>query len=305
MVDRVLRAVTFLAVVSVTSAAGPRDPGVTAKPSGRILGDPDARPVEQPDFSRPKRQQISAEPTNAESDYFEAAMRGEAWAQTKLGKIYVAAANDPERQRRGVELLQQAGDQNDAEAFYVLASLSAAGVGLEQSHVNAFEQMKRAADLGFADAHFALGTMYFEGVGTTKDESAALAFFRKAAEGGNKEAMFAAGDLMFSQPDPEMRAEGLALINRAIESGHIWATLVLATAYGRGSNGLPKDEAKAEALLRPPAERGDADCQMVLASLYKFGDIFADRRGEAQLWLQRAADQGQPKALEILRWEAK
>jgi TPR repeat protein len=303
MMDRVGPAATILALALATTMAGPRDPGVTAKPSGRTLGDPDAMPLEQPDFSRPERQQMTAEPTNAESDYFEAAMRGEAWAQTKLGKIYVAA-DDPERQRRGVELLQQAGKQNDAEAFYVLASLSAAGVGVEPSNVTAFEQMKRAADLGFADAQFALGSMYFEGLGTAKDESAALASFRKAADGGNKEAMFSAGDLMLSQPDPEMRTEGLALINRAIESGHIWATLVLATAYGRGSNGLPKDEAKAEALLRPPAERGDADCQMVLASLYKFGDSFAPRRDEAQVWLQRAADQGQPKALEILRWEA-
>jgi TPR repeat protein len=40
---------------------------------------------------------------------------------------------------------------------------------------------------------------------------------------------------------------------------------------------------------------------MTLASLYKFGDTFAARRDEAQMWLQRAADQGQPKALEILQ----
>lgn len=304
MTDRVGPAATILALALATAMAGPRDPGVTAKLSGRTLSDPDAMPLEQPvDFSRPERQQMTAEPATTEAEYFEAAMRGEAWGQTKLGKIYVTA-NDPERQQRGVELLRQAGAQNDAEAVYLLANLNAAGIGMEQSDVAAFEQMKRAAELGFAEAHFALGTMHLEGTGTPQDQGEALASFQRAAESGSKEGMFAAGDLMLSQPDPEMRTEGLALINRAIESGHIWATLLLATAYGRGSNGLPKDEAKAEALLRPPAERGDADCQMVLASLYKFGDMFADRRDEAQLWLQRAADQGQPKALEILRWEA-
>jgi TPR repeat protein len=300
MMDRVGPAATILALALATTMAGPRDPGVTAKPSGRTLGDPDTMPLEQPDFSRPERQQMTAEPTNAESDYFEAAMRGEAWAQTKLGKIYVAA-DDPERQRRGVELLQQAGKQNDAEAFYVLASLSAAGVGVEPSNVTAFEQMKRAADLGFADAQFALGSMYFEGLGTAKDESAAVASFRKAADGGNKEAMFSGGRILLAQPDPDMRSDGLALMSRAIESGHIEATLMLATAYGRGSMGITKDEAKAEALLKPAAERGDADCQLALASLYKFGDSFAPRRDEAQVWLQRAADQGHPKALEIMQ----
>ena len=297
---------TVLLLANAAASMAQTDPRFSTKPAGVIVSGkrlgPDKAPV---DLSRPEMQQRESLPTLLGSEFADAASRGEAWAQTKLGKIYVAAVGDPERQRRGVELLQQAGKQNDAEAFYILASLSAAGVGVEPSNVTAFEQMKRAADLGFAEAQFALGSMYLEGIGTVKDRSAALASFRKAADGGNKEAMFAAGDLMLSQPDPEMRTEGLALINRAIESGHIWATLVLATAYGRGSNGLPKDEAKAEALLRPPAERGDADCQMVLASLYKFGDSFAPRRDEAQVWLQRAADQGQPKALEILRWEAK
>jgi TPR repeat protein len=262
--------------------------------------------LERPaDFSRPQGRQDQVSATASRPDDVEAALRGEAWAQTKLGKTYVTEARDAESLRQGVDYLQRAAEQNDAEAIYLLAGLSAAGSGVPQSDVEAFLQMKRAADLGFAEAQFALGTMYFEGTGTAPDQVAALASFRRAAESGNKEGMYAAGDLMLSQPDPEMRTEGLALINRAIESGHIWATLFLATAYGRGSIGLPKDEAKAEALLRPPAERGDADCQMVLASLYKFGDMFADRRDEAELWLQRAADQGQPKALEILRWEAK
>jgi TPR repeat protein len=101
-----------------------------------------------------------------------------------------------------------------------------------------------------------------------------------------------------------MRAEGLALMKRSIESGHVEATLMLATAYGRGSMGMPKDEIGAEALLKPAAERGDADCQVALASLYKFGDSFAARRNEAQVWLQRAADQGHPKASEILQSES-
>jgi TPR repeat protein len=164
--------------------------------------------------------------------------------------------------------------------------------------------MKRAADLGFTDAQFALGTMYFEGVGTMQNEAAAIDAFRRAAEGGQREAMYSGGRILLSQPDPEMRTEGLALMNRAIENGHIEATLMLATAYGRGEKGLPKDEAKAEAILKPAAERGDADCQMTLASLYKFGDTFAAQREEAQVWLQRAADQGHAKALEVLRSEA-
>jgi len=202
-----------------------------------------------------------------------------------------------------VGLLEMAAARNDAEALYMIATLTAAGVVMEQSNIEAFGRMQRAADLGFADAQFALGTMHFEGRGTTQNEAAAVESFRRAADGGHREAMFAAGRILLSKTEPDTRAEGLALMNRAIENGHIEATLMLATAYGRGSLGMPKDEAKAEALLKPGAERGDADCQMTLASLYKFGDTFGARRDEAKVWLQRAADQGHPKALEVLRSE--
>lgn len=297
-------AVLVLWLAGGISAQGQQNPGLTVQPSGRSLAEPDATPVEKPvDLRRPEPAPVSLEPTLEEETFFAPAMRGEAWAQTKLGKLYMTAGGDPRRLEQGIDLLRKAAEQNDAEAIYLLASMAAAGAGLKQSNVEAFEQMKRAAELGFADAQFALGTMYFKGRGTTKNETAAVNWLRKAASGGNTEAMFSAGRIMLAQPDPEMRTEGLALMSRAIESGHLQATLMLATAYGRGSMGMPKDEAKAEALLKPAADRGDADCQVTLASLYKFGDSFAARRDEAQVWLQRAADQGHPKALEILRSE--
>jgi TPR repeat protein len=280
-------------------------PGVSVKPTGQTLEGPRPDPSEQPvDLSRPEPAPLSFTMTAEEEVFSEPAERGEAWAQTKLGKIYIATPGDPQRLEQGIDLLRSAAEQNDAEAVYLLATLSAAGTGLEPSNTRAFEQMKRAADLGFADAQFALGTMYYKGKGTTKDETAALNWLQKAASGGHREGMFAAARIMLAQQDPEMRSGGLALMNRAIESGHIQATLMLATAYGRGSLGMPKDEAKAEALLKPAAVDGDADCQMALASLYKFGDSLAARRDEAQVWLQRAADQGHPKALEILRSES-
>ena len=301
MLHRAIPAGTLLALAVATTTA---DPGVTSKPSGRTLSGPASAPLERPvDLSRPQGRQDQVSATASRPDDVEAALRGEAWAQTKLGKTYVTEARDAESLRQGVDYLQRAAEQNDAEAIYLLATMTAAGSGVPQSDVEAFLQMKRAADLGFAEAQFALGTMYFEGLGTAPDQVAALASFRRAADGGNKEAMFTAARLLLTQPDPEMRAEGLALMNRAIENGHIQATLMLATAYGRGENDLPKDEARAEALLKPWAEKGNADCQFVLAALYKFGESFAHRRNEAYVWMRRAADQGHTDALKILESE--
>jgi TPR repeat protein len=297
---RVLRGV--IAAALGTSAWAQQNPGLTTQPSGRTLAEPDAPPAEQPvDLSRPERRPPTLEVTTEEQAFFEAATRGEAWAQTRLGKLYVESPGDEQRLGQGVTLLQQAAAQNDPEAIYLLASVTAAGHGVAPSDYDAFEQMKRAAELGWREAQFALGTMYFAGRGTGQDEAAALESFRQAANQGHTEAMFSAGRILLSKSDPEQRREGLGLMGRAIDNGHIEATLMLATAYGRGSNGMPKDESQADAILQPGAERGNADCQFALASLYKFGDSFAARRDEAQMWLQRAADQGHPKALEVLR----
>ncbi len=288
-----------------TAAFGQSHPGLSAQPSGRALDGTDLAP-ELPgiNLSRPESRPPTFEPSMDEETFLGPALRGEAWAQTRLGKHYVTTGGDEMRTQRGIDLLQAAAEQNDAEAIYLLATMTAAGAGLEQSDVDAFEQMQRAADLGFVDAQFALGTMYFSGRGTAQNEAAAVDAFRRAADGGHREAMFAGGRILLSKTDPETRAEGLTLMNRAIENGHAGATVMLATAYGRGSLGMPKDEVKAEALLTTGAERGDADCQMALASLYQFGDSFATRRDEAQVWLQRAANQGHAKALEILGAES-
>lgn len=293
-----------IAIILTCPSWAQQNPGLSSKPSGRSIDDTTPRAEQPVDLTRPSPQQaLPSSSLPGEELYLEAALRGEAWAQTKLGKIYIADTSSQARQTEGMQLLQKAAAQNEAEAIYVLAMLAVGGAGPGQSDAATLEQMKRAAELGFADAQFALGRMYLEGRGTAPDPAAALASFRRAAEGGNKEAMFSAARMMLSQPEPEMRSEGLALMERAIKDGHIEATLMLATAYGRGANGMPKDELKAEALLKPAAERGDADCQMALASLYKFGESFAARRDEANEWLQRAADQGHPKALEILQSE--
>ena len=294
----------IIAAALGTSAWAEQNPGLTTQPSGRTLTEPDTPPAEQPvDLSRPERRPPILEVTTEEQAFFEAATRGEAWAQTRLGKLYVESPGDEQRLGQGVTLLQQAAAQNDPEAIYLLASVTSAGHGVAPSDYDAFEQMKRAAELGWREAQFALGTMYFAGRCTGQDEAAALESFRQAANQGHIEAMFSAGRILLSKSDPEQRREGLGLMGRAIDNGHIEATLMLATAYGRGSLGMPKDESQAEAILQPGAERGNADCQFALASLYKFGDSFAARRDEAQMWLQRAVDQGHPKALEVLQAE--
>ncbi len=282
-------------------------PGIDPKPSGWALWDNVRLPDPERgviDLSRPDSLGRGFEPQPEQDLVYEAAMRGEAWAQTKLGKSYVASPDDAVRMERGMDLLRSAAEQDYAEALFELAKMALAGRGMDRSPSTAFDQMKRAAELGLPDAEYELASMYSDGRGTNKDPVAALQWAQKAAANSHPKATSAVGMIMLQSEDPSKQAEGLAMLKRAVEAGSTDAALTLATAYARGRRGLSKDESAAEALLKKQAEDGDAECQFALASLYQFGETFAARREEAQVWLQRAADQGHPQALEVLRSES-
>ena len=295
----------IIAAALGTSAWAQQNPGLTTQPSGRTLTEPDTPPAEQPvDLSRPERKPPILEVRTEEQAFFEAATRGEAWAQTRLGKLYVESPDDPVRLQLGLELLNAAAAAGIADAFFELAKMALAGRGIERSPSTAFGYMKQAAELGLPDAEYELASMYSEGRGTAKDPVAALLWARKAAANSHPKAAVAVGAIMLQSQNRATQTEGLEMINRAVASGDKEAALALATAYARGDQCVLKDEKRAEELLKPHADKGDAESQFALASLYQFGDSFAARRDEAQVWLQRAADQGHPRALEILGSES-
>lgn len=305
-VSSMQRAIVALLLLGA-SALAQKHPGLAKRPAGRLLDETAVvRPADTDtllQLNQRERGPLAA--TDEELQYFEAAAMGQTWAQTRLAMIYARANNDPQRWQRAVQLLKDAAAKGDPEAFYQLGALSTAGRGVELSQVTAFEHMKRAAELGLAEGQYELASMYAEGRGTAKDMDAALEWGLKAARQGHLQAQFSSGRVMVDSVDPRVRAEGLEWLTKAADANHSEALLTLATAYGKGQFGLTRDEAKAEALLKAGAERGDADCQFVLASLYKFGDSFADRRGLAKQWLERAAASGHQKAIEVLQAEAK
>jgi TPR repeat protein len=236
-----------------------------------------------------------------EAMYLAAARKGESWAQTKIGMRYVAEGADAQRLAEGVRWLKTAADQNDTEALRVLSTLAAEGRGVAQSDTDAYNFMSRAAELGSPEAQYELANILAEGRGMPRDMDAAIAWGRKAADQGYAPAQLSLGRGLIKSSNPEDKKEAIDLLQKAVTRGNVDAVLFLATAIGKGDYGLTKDEAGAEKLLLPWAEKGNADCQFVLAALYQHGEIFADRRNEVAGWLQRAADQGHSRAIEILK----
>jgi hypothetical protein len=278
-----------------------QNPGLSARPSGQTLEGPAAE-EQLIDLSRPERQQTSLTPTTAESEYFEAAMRGEAWAQTKLGKIYMAAADDPQRLELGINLLRAAAEQSDADALLSLSSLSESGTGMTQSQFDSFQYCAEAAELGLAEAQHRLAAMYAEGRGTTVDSDAAIIWYRRAATQGYAPAKYSlALALLSSLREGERSAEALQWLESAAKDGQREAIFFLAGATAHGDFGLVKDEKKAAEMALPMAEAGDVEFQFALATLFLKGDTFSDRRADGRRWLERAAASGHAGAQQMLQ----
>jgi len=289
----------FLANVAASTAQ--TDPGLSIKPAGMTLSGERLAPEKAPvDLSRPEPEATDFFATEEEKEFLRAAADGQVWAQARLGIIYVNTPNDTARMELGRGMLEQAAKQDSPDALFALAKMALAGRGMERSPSAAFGHMKRAAELGLPEAEYELASMYSEGRGTTQDQVAALEWARKAAANSHPTAAVAVGMIMLQSRDNATQSEGLEMIDRAAASGNKEAVIILATAYAQGHQGVAKDEKRAEGLLMPPAQEGDAECQFALASLYRFGDTFTALRDEAQMWLQRAADQRHAKALEIL-----
>jgi Sel1 repeat len=106
-----------------------------------------------------------------------------------------------------------------------------------------------------------------------------------------------------ARPVPENASLRIkTLLEPAAERGLADAQWSLGTLYLRGATGVPKDPALAEALLRRAAERGNAGAafQLGIAQLSGAEGIAANKT-EGVLWIQRAAARGLKEAQELLR----
>ena len=284
-----------------------KNPGLDPHPAGQTLQGQAGPALPEVSFrldpARGTKETVSAvQPaTEEESLYLRAARSGQAWAQTKIGIKYVMESEDLARLGEGLRWLNTAADQNDTEALRVLSALAAQGRGMDQSDKESFKYMRRAAELGSLEAQYELANMLANGRGMPRDMEAALIWGRKAAEQGHAPAQFAMAKVLISSVEQTRKNEAIDLLMKSAQGGQVDAVLFLATAVGKGEYGLPKDEARAEGLLLPWAEKGNANCQFVLAALYQHGETFTDRRSEARVWLKRAADNGSEEAKEIIR----
>jgi len=199
----------------------------------------------------------------------------------------------------------------------------------------AFNWYTAAATAGNLQARTALGMMYNRGEGVPRDVSRAIAQFRECAADGDPAAKNELAKILLQRGTAD-RAEALKLLTESVDSGQMDATVTLATLYETGI-GVRQDFGEAVRLYSVAASSGSPAALTGLGILYMRGkgvrrnpklamELFlrASQAGysratyfyaesleqgiasakdsvEAESWYRKAAQEGNPEALQWCR----
>lgn len=201
--------------------------------------------------------------------------QGNADAQYQLGVIYGRGnAAAPEDDVAAAKWYRMAAEQGHEGARARTALMYAYACGVERNDAEAAKWFRISAEAGAEGSMFHLGRLYLAGRGVHKDVAEATRLWKKSAELGYARAQYFYG--VISRPgDGVKKAEmAEAEINQWLD-GYV-----------------NNDFAKALAVVRPAAARGDAWAQAFLGSMLEKGEGTTRDDAEGLKWNTLAAEQG-------------
>lgn len=259
-------------------------------------GDPDAQ------FEAAERlRQRSTLPIDREHAYLwfrTAANQGHRDARYRLGLCYLRGDGCEKDAELALGCFWSAANDGHVEARVAAGWCLQHGEGTEVDLPGAVRLYDSAAKSSSAVGHFNLGVMYAEGHSARgRNLALALQHWNEAAELGFVNAQVNVGIAHLTGRGTPVD-EGLALrwLERAAANDPHRAGFVLGIALGAVAPPR-RDVARAEAILRSAAERGQLDAAFALGELYLREDVMGARPEEAVRWLRRAAQNGHVKAL--------
>lgn len=194
-----------------------------------------------------------------------------------------AAVNEIERRALG----------GDPTAQHLMGMVYITGKGRPQNDEQALRWFREGADKGHVPSAHNLAVILERSPGALRDPASAQRWYRYAAERGFARSQANLGRWLVRSH--ETLDEGRAWLEKAEAQGEPLAKLELGLLMLNGK-GVPRDDAKAAALIRQAAEGGERDAQYHLGVLYGAGRGFAKDDQEGHRWIRKAADAGSADA---------
>jgi hypothetical protein len=229
--------------------------------------------------------------------YLKSAEQGNAAAQCQVGFLYFEGEGVPQNYTEGIKWLRKAVEQGSAMGMARLGAAYEEGTGMPQNDAEAVKWFLKAEEAGLDNPviQCCLGRHYENGTGVAKDYAEARKWYQKSADQDFEEAKEALNAMAFSgksnvSVSMDYAAEELKEAEEEYGKDDEYA-------YHCFSENLPMF------IWLKWAERGNATAQYMLGMRYLqygFDGCIMDS-AEANKWLQKAADQGDNKAIKALK----
>ncbi|GBC05370.1 hypothetical protein RclHR1_00620010 [Rhizophagus clarus] len=168
--------------------------------------------------------------------------------------------------------------------------------GTEQIDKLAFENFEKSAKANCAAGQINMGFCYYMGRGVKKDLKMAANWYKKAADNGNIMAKYNLGLLYLNGNGIDRdHKEAFKLFEQSAEGEYSGGITLLGYCYDVGT-GTNIDKKKAFELYSKAANMGTVMAQYNLAKLYEKGEGTTKDKNAAIEWYKKAADQGDPIA---------
>lgn len=231
----------------------------------------------------------------------EAALRGDAKAQTALGGMYRGGQGVARDDAEAVKWYRRAAAQGVPEARAQLGLMYARGDGVASDEDQAVQWLRQAAEDGSATGQNALGVMYRDGRGVYRDDAKAVNWFRLAARQGDPAGQNNFGVMLRDGRGVERdEVEATWWFRRAADQRNADAQTNLGLMHREG-RGVRRDESEAVKWFRRAAEQDHALAEYYLGVSYAEGRGISRSRMEAAGWLNKSARQGFSLAQDYLR----
>ena len=210
-------------------------------------------------------------------------------ATTNLGFLTLLEDRDTADPADAIALLEQAAQQGNLLAPWILGAAHAEGLSVPQDPREAARWFRVAASQGHPQAQYMLGMAYLDGNGIRRDRKAAEHWLGLSADNGFATAQTALALLMADRPDEQDRVR--TLLERAADQDEPVALYNLAILELRDN-----DLEAAWNCLSTAADRGFLPARTRAALLLATGRGVSADRVTAYAWLASAAERGDPDA---------
>ena len=240
--------------------------------------------------------------------YTMAAIRGNAYAQYQLGRMYrdgIGTEADLEESGRWYAkayagFLAMEAAMADDKLCYRIGSMNMTGTGTEVDLEKSRYYFEKAVELGSADALYGLGKLYLKPEFSEYDPEKAVEYLEQAAAKDNAFARYQLGKL-FCQGKLVQKdiARGLPLLEELAEAGVASAAYIAGKVY-LNEEGW-KDVQKAIRCFHMAAEDGNSYAEYQLGKIYYFGNGIRVDREKGLEYLAQSAAHGNMYAENLLR----